>query len=150
VHSLEVLSWEHDCFDLRVACSKGTYIRSLAADIGERLGCGAHLAGLRRTRIGQLRLEQAVQLVAIEAAMVDQRLGYLKPTDFLSLDLPRADLGEDDSGRMRHGQSIRWLGEGGSRWRLYGSDGRFLGVGVMEDGWLQPKRLVTNGEAVVT
>lgn len=128
--------------EIEVSCSKGTYVRTLAADIGEALGCGAHLTALRRTRIGDLGLAGAVTLEGLEALEPAARDASLAPADALVSKLPRADLSGAEVARILHGQAVRWNGAAGERWRLYG-DGRFLGLaGMTEDGWLQPKRLL--------
>lgn len=143
IHSLELSDWTGSGFTLDVACSKGTYIRSLAADIGERLGCGAHLAALRRTAIGRLSLDQAIGLNVLESLSPEELEARLNPADALLVGVPRADLTEGDTGRVLHGQAIRWAGDAGTRLRLYGADGRFLGTGeVGLGGLLQPRRLV--------
>lgn len=142
IHELSVLSFAGDTAVIDVACSKGTYIRTLAADIGELLGCGAHLTALRRTRIGKLGVDAAATLEQLEGLAPEQRDACLAPADALVADLPRADLGADEVARILHGQAVRWNGEGGERWRLYG-DQRFLGIATLTaDGWLQPKRLL--------
>lgn len=132
-----------DRFVVDVRCSKGTYVRTLAADIGERLGCGAHLAALRRTWIGALDVEQAHTLPVLEAMSVEARDAMLLPPDSLLSDLVEARLDMTESTRLRHGQAIRWSGEEGSRLRAYDSERRFIGVcRQLADGWLQPLRLV--------
>lgn len=143
IHEIRLLAWHGDKFDIEVACSKGTYIRTLAADIGAALGCGAHLAALRRTRIGALDIGDAVGLDVLEALDTAERDSRLHPADALLAKLPKAELGEADTQRVLHGQGVRWAGEGGARYRLMACDGRFLGVGEMSaDGWLNPKRLI--------
>ncbi len=143
IDTLTLTAWEGERFDLEVSCSKGTYVRSLAADIGAALGCGAHLAGLRRTRIGTLDVADAVGLdvlAAIDPAARDERLAL---PDALLAKLPRAELSEPDTQRILHGQAVRWTGRPGDRYRYYGHDGHFLGLGVLAaDGWLNPKRLI--------
>ena len=144
IHSLTLLDWSGERFDLEVSCSKGTYIRTLAADIGAALGCGAHLAALRRTHIGSLAIADAIGLTAIETLDIEARDARLQLPDALLAKLPRADISEADSQRILHGQGIRWVGEEeGHRYRIYGPEGRFFGVGeVTADGWLNPKRLI--------
>jgi tRNA pseudouridine55 synthase len=143
IHSLSLLGWRGENFDLEVACSKGTYVRTLAADIGAALGCGAHLSALRRTRIGALDIADAVGLAALDALELADRDARLQAPDALLAKLPRADISEADSLRVLHGQGIRWVGEVGHRYRIYGPESRFLGLGeVNADGWLNPKRLV--------
>lgn len=145
VHSLDLLAFDGLSATVDVACSKGTYVRTLASDLGTTLGCGAHLSMLRRTGIGALRVDDAVALEFLEALPADSRDSALSPPDSLLSGLPAARLTEGDKGRMLHGQAVRWLGESGQRLRLYGADGDFIGVGEMaQDGWLHPKRLVAS------
>jgi tRNA pseudouridine55 synthase len=145
IHALRLLGWAGDRFDLEVDCSKGTYVRTLAADIGEALGCGAHLAALRRTRVGMLDLGRAVTLEAIEALPAGERDGLLLPADALLADLPLAEVDARETERLRHGQPVRWNGMPSCRSRLYGPEG-FIGLGeCTDDGWLKPKRLVATG-----
>ena len=93
---------------IEVLCSKGTYIRTLACDIGEALGCGAHLTGLRRTATGGFTLDEALQLADIEALEMPQREALLLPADILVRHLPEAELAADEAGRFMHGQPVRF------------------------------------------
>jgi tRNA pseudouridine55 synthase len=84
VYAFEVLRTSTDAFDARIECSSGTYVRSLVAEVGERLGCGAHVAHLRRTRIGHLSVEDATQLDALAPDVlrtVDEVLAHLARVD---------------------------------------------------------------------
>jgi tRNA pseudouridine55 synthase len=74
VHRLELLSYEHPSLDVMIECSKGTYVRALARDIGEKLGCGAHLADLTRTRVGAFRLEDCLKMSEVTEESLRQRL----------------------------------------------------------------------------
>ncbi len=142
IHGIDLLAWRGDSFDLRVACSKGTYIRTLAADIGSALGCGAHLAALRRTRVGSLDIAQAVTLETLEATAVELRDSLLQPTDALLAGLAAEQLGETDAARLLRGQPIPWHGMPSCQRRLFGPQG-FIGLGeITTDGWLKPKRLI--------
>ena len=128
-------------FDVR--CSKGTYVRTLAADIGERLGCGAHLAALRRTGIGTLDIAQAHSLATLEGLTAEARDALLLPPDSLLAGLAEARLDFADAARLRHGQAVRWSGEEAARLRVYDAENLFIGVcRQVADGWLQPLRLV--------
>jgi len=148
IHEIRLLAWDGTQFEIEVSCSKGTYIRTLAADIGAALGCGAHLAALRRTRIGALDLAAAIGLADLETLALDERDSRLAPADALLAALPAIELSEADAGRILHGQGARCGGTVHQRCRLYAPAGRFLGLGeVSADGWLNPKRLVA--EAVV-
>lgn len=131
-------------FAVEVRCSKGTYVRTLAADIGERLGCGAHLAALRRTGIGVLEVAQAHSLAVLEGLAGEAaRDALLLPPDSLLASLGEVRLDAADATRIRHGQAVRWSGEEGRRLRVYDAEGGFIGVcRQLADGWLQPLRLV--------
>jgi tRNA pseudouridine55 synthase len=130
-------------FVMEVFCSKGTYVRTLAADIGELLGCGAHLAGLRRTGIGSLDVAAAHTLTRLADLAADARDALLLPADSLLTGLAEARLDLADASRLRHGQAVRWSGEEGAKLRVYDKEHRFIGVcRLTEDGWLQPQRLV--------
>lgn len=139
--------------ELRVACSKGTYVRTLAADIGERLGCGAYLSALRRERVGSLRVEDAVSLERLEAMSPEQRSARLAPVDFLLAGLQKAELDDVHARRFLHGQRLRIAPAGArkrdgareQRVRVY-CRGALLGVATLEDGLLVPARLVGGAE----
>ena len=128
-------------FELSVRCSKGTYIRTLAEDIGQALGCGACLAGLRRTLTGGYSLDEAHTLEAIEAMPFEARDSLLLPVDSLLADLPEVALVANDASRLAHGQAVRHDGLPGQK-RVYGPDGRFLGLGEQRDGTLYPARMM--------
>jgi tRNA pseudouridine55 synthase len=145
VHELELLERKQDVLEVRVRCSKGTYIRQLAADLGSALGCGAHLAALRRTAVGAFRVEQAVSLEALEAASEAERAARLLPADSLLGELPRLDLDQAQAERFLMGQAIASGGtQGGGACRVYGA-GTLLGIGSLEDGVLQPRRSIARG-----
>ncbi|MDR1229321.1 MAG: tRNA pseudouridine(55) synthase TruB [Azoarcus sp.] len=146
ISELTLLAFEGERFTLRVACSKGTYIRTLATDIGAALGCGAHLDALRRTHVGVFDLTASITLETLEAASPAQRDALLAPVDTLAAIFPRLDLDDGDARRILQGQPLRLPRQGGEnpgdRVRLYGPGG-FLGLGQWkEDGGLWPKRLV--------
>ena len=130
---------------LSVECSKGTYIRTLAEDIGEALGCGAHLCKLVRTGIGRFRLEQAHRFEGIEALSEGAPPGLLLPVDALVLDLPEVALPGPLEAAFRQGQAVSTPHAAEGRVRVYAADGRFLGVGLAEaSGGLRPKRLLSS------
>lgn len=140
IRELEILSFAEDSLKLRVKCSKGTYVRVLAADLGEALGCGAHLAALRRTEVGDLDLAHAVTLAALEAMAEEERPACLRPVDALLQSLPAIHLEGDAAKRFQHGNPVEAVGAEKSR--VYVDD-RLVGVGeVGSDGRLWPKRLV--------
>ena len=142
IHAIDCLSFGGDSLTLRTACSKGTYIRVLAADVGQALGCGAHLAGLRRTRVGDLDLGAAVTLAQLEALDEAGRAGCLQPVDTLLRSLPAAILEGEAAERFRHGNPVDLPAGLSGKIRVY-VDGRLIGVGEpAPDGRLWPKRLV--------
>ena len=145
IEKLEILEFADELLTVEVTCSKGTYIRVLAEDIGEALGCGAHLASLRRTKVGALSLEDAVTLQALETMSVDERLATLKPLDALMQTLPAVHLSESDRVRFCHGQRLALGLQSSPRVRVYGPDGQMVGTArVNERGVLEPERLIAN------
>jgi tRNA pseudouridine55 synthase len=129
---------------LSVACSKGTYIRVLAEDIGKALACGACLAALRREAVGGMTLSPgSVTLEQLEDLAPAQRDALLLPPDTLVASLPRLDLDSVAAGRILRGQSVQHdrAGETGLA-RIYGPDRTFLGVvEVTSPGHILPRRL---------
>jgi tRNA pseudouridine55 synthase len=137
---------------LRVACGKGTYIRTLAEDIGQALACGAHLIALRRTLIGGMSIAQAVTLDALDALPEEERNRRLLPPDALLQYLPAVDLDGTQSQRFMHGNTVAVaIGEAGGKCRVYGAGG-LLGIGLLDaSGTLYPRRLVAqNNEPPAT
>ncbi len=142
IHAIDVLSLAGDVLSLRVACSKGTYIRVLAADIGKALGCGAHLTGLRRTVVGDLGLAGSVTLAELEALDEAGRSEHLKPVDALLHSLPLVTVAGEAAERFRHGNPVDLAAGLAGKIRVY-ADGRLIGIGEPgADGRLWPKRLV--------
>ncbi|MCK6412451.1 MAG: tRNA pseudouridine(55) synthase TruB [Azonexus sp.] len=142
IHVLDLLDFAGDVARIRVCCSKGTYIRVLAADIGRVLGCGAHLSALRRTRVADLDLANAVTLAELEALAEEARPARLAPVDALLSSLPQVELDPAAAERFSHGNPVALLPGPGGKIRVYAA-GRLLGVGEPgTDGRLWPKRLV--------
>lgn len=128
---------------LRVRCGKGTYIRTLAADLGTALGCGAALATLVRTRVGPYALERAVSWPEIrDARHGAQFWERLWPCDSALVDLPAAMLDAADAVKFVHGREVATTGVTDGRVRVYGGSGTLLGVGVTRGTWLKPERLL--------
>ncbi len=140
IHELTLLAFAGDDVSLRVRCSKGTYIRTLAEDIGRTLGCGAHLTVLRRTGVGPLELGGARTLAEIEAVAEEAREALLLPVDTLLRGLPRVVLDEAASLRFGNGNPVD--ADIAGPCRVYAGD-RLLGLGLGDGaGRLHPKRLV--------
>ncbi|MCA7997514.1 tRNA pseudouridine(55) synthase TruB [Burkholderia metallica] len=145
--ALDLLACDLPDVTFRVTCSKGTYVRTLAEDIGEALGCGAHLTMLRRTGVGALTLEHAVTLDALSDAAESARDAWLQPVDALMSTFPAVRLDEASAKRFLHGQRLP-LSElapvaaaDGERVRVYDAT-RLLGVARKANGVLAPERLV--------
>jgi len=147
---LQLMHWDALRPTVRVECGKGTYVRVLAQDIGAALGCGAHLAALRRTRVGHLRLEQATSLAQLEVQDLAQRRAGLLPVDALLSSLPGVALDAEAAARFAHGQKVAPPGLGLAavpRLRVYDAAGRLAGVARWDGAWLEPVRLVAQAEA---
>ncbi len=130
-------------FSVRIRCSAGTYIRSLAHEIGEQLGCGGHLLALRRTAVGSFRLEQAIGLEAFEQLAAAGRANErIIPLDEIPLDLPAVILSASEVEDVRHGRSIeRRVTASGLYCRLLDAEGRLLAIGeiVAQGAAVQPR-----------
>ena len=143
VHVSRDAKFEEDRFTLRVACSKGTYIRTLAEDIGAALGCGAHLCGLRRTGTGTFQVGDAVSIDELAKLSEIERDGLLRPPDSLVTQLPMVLLDQSVELRFCQGQAVATLAAPVGVCRVYGADRRFLGLAEQgADGRLSPKRLL--------
>ena len=150
IHRLDLRGVEGDELRIFVSCSKGTYIRVLAEDLGRVLGCGACLSGLRREAVGTFRLSGgAVSLEQIERMAPGERDAVLLPADALVFSLPRVDLDPEAALRLSHGQRVahRAVPDEGLA-RIYGPGGIFLGVAeVRAQGQIVPRRLVSGASA---
>jgi tRNA pseudouridine55 synthase len=146
IHRFDLLSRDGDSLVVRVECSKGTYVRTLASDLGAFLGCGAHLTALRRTRIGPFDLNGSITLADLEALPAEDREARLSPVDALLEHLPRLAFDAEQTRSFTHGQSAAGIeGVVGAMYRAYDST-RFLGVGTLaEGGLLVPTRLMATG-----
>lgn len=145
IHELQLLRFEGDRLDLRVRCSKGTYVRTLVEDIGRALGCGAHLSALRRTAAGDFRVEHALSLARLQDAPEAERDRWLLPVDELLAGLPRVELPGPQADRFCRGQAIPTAGAPSGRCRVYRKQGGLLGLGESGlQGELRPSRLVAH------
>lgn len=138
IHSLEVEVGETECdYTLTVHCSKGTYIRTLCADIGARLGCGGAMSDLERLASGGFALEDCYTLDALEAMEYEQRCELLRPIESLFSSLPSVKLQPffeklSRSGNEIYQKKIKTDFDLGTRVRLYGTDG-FYALGEVRD-----------------
>ncbi len=147
IHALELGEVQGQEFDLQVHCSKGTYVRTLAEDIGEALGCGAHVTALRRTGVGPYTGMEMISMEQVEQAALDGNEALdalLLPVDTALSDWPAVHLNQDASYYLKMGQAVVVPKAPTSGWvRLYEEPERFVGVGVVQDdGRIAPKRLL--------
>jgi len=147
IHAIELLEGEGDRWTIDVSCSKGTYVRTLAEGIGEKLGCGAHLAALRRTGSGRLGIESALTIEALEALSPDALDAALLPADALVADWPKVILLAEDAGRFLAGVRRRLPLADAANVRVYGPGGAFLGSAHVAGGELIASRLLSPAEA---
>ncbi|MBP0589926.1 tRNA pseudouridine(55) synthase TruB [Paraburkholderia sp. LEh10] len=149
IHTLELIACALPDVTFRVTCSKGTYVRTLAEDIGEALGCGAHLVMLRRTGVGTLTLAHSVTLDALSDATESERDAWLQPVDALLSTFPRVQLDVEATRRFLHGQRLRLADlavdnelRQAERARVYSCEDKLLGVARVTEGVLAPERLI--------
>ena len=144
IHAITIVAGHGDEWTLDVTCSKGTYIRTLAEDIGEALGCGAHLAALRRTASGALTLEGACTLEQLGAMSEAERDAMLKAADALLEDWPVVRLDAEGAGRFLSGVRRRLPLADAAHVRVYGPEPKaFLGGGHIAGGELISTRLLS-------
>ncbi|MBS0440326.1 MAG: tRNA pseudouridine(55) synthase TruB [Proteobacteria bacterium] len=147
IHSIAIVEGDHERWVLDVRCSKGTYIRTLAEDIGETLGCGAHLAALRRSGSGGLTLDRAVTLEALDAMSEAERDAQLLPADALLADCPEVRLGAEDAARFLAGMRRRLALADAPQVRVFGPEPQaFLGSAHIVAGELISTRLLSPTE----
>ena len=131
---------------LEVSCSKGTYIRVLAEDLGAALACGAHLVGLRRTEVGHLSLEQSFTIESIQQGLKDSA-SYILPVDALLQTLPHLTVDEQQAKRLEMGQRVPLnLPSIEALVRIYRATAaphNFIGTADWRSGVLHPKRLIS-------
>jgi len=147
IHSLALGEVEGNEFVLDVHCSKGTYVRTLAEDIGEALGCGAHVVALRRTGVGPYTGMDMVSMEQVEQAALESKEALdalLLPVDTALGQWPAVRLDPDSSYYLKMGQPVVVPRAPTEGWvRLYEGEDRFIGVGqIQDDGKVAPKRLL--------
>lgn len=145
IDSFIVKSWDGARLEVEIACSKGTYVRTLAHDLGERLGCGAHVVALRRLGAGLLGVDRAVTLETLaELPDPGQRAAWLQPMDAILGTIPSVQLTALATHYLRQGQPVSARHDAVPGWvRLYDADNQFLGMGqVLDDGRVAPRRLL--------
>ena len=148
IYSVNLVSIRGEQLRIDVKCSKGAYVRTLAEDIGKRLGCGAYLTELRRTAVAGFGLESAITLEALESAGTAAAEALLRPEVLVS-GLPRLVLDQDRAQAICQGRTIRAEGLAAGDTALFGPGERFLGVGVADGtGGMAAERLLATAETV--
>jgi tRNA pseudouridine55 synthase len=144
VHALDLLAFGDGIVTVSVHCSKGTYIRVLAEDLGEALGCGAHLAALRRTASGPFTVEAARTFEVLDSLDEPGRDRQLLAPDTLVEHLPALALDPESSWAAVHGQAFWRPRQRVGEWlRLYDGTGEFIGIAeVDEEGRVAPRRML--------
>jgi tRNA pseudouridine55 synthase len=144
IHELQLNSFFGNEMDITVRCSKGTYIRTLAEDIGKALGCGAHLIGLRRIAIAHFDLDNSYNLLQLAAMSEVERDACILPMDALMPDMPKLQLDEVQVLRLAQGQRLGLdTGLPDGKISLHGPQG-FIGTGMLQGRRLAPERLLSN------
>jgi tRNA pseudouridine55 synthase len=158
IHALEIVEWDdadpiHPVTVIDVHCSAGTYIRALARDLGERLGCGAYLGALTRTASGPFALEQAHALDEVRAELAAGRVERLLLPPDAGLVMPRLELGGEDLAALTKGQVVRvrgtpppGLADGGLT-RVVDPAGRLAAVARLQAGRLHPDKVFEVAQA---
>ncbi len=140
IYALELLAWESPDLTLRVAASSGTYIRSLAHDLGQALGPGGHITALRRTAVGEFTVAETVSLDALTSENV---AGFLRPPEMAVAHLPRVAFNEEEAARLGNGRRVAAPGDVASgEAAAFGPGGRFLGVVAAEGGGWRPRKMI--------
>jgi tRNA pseudouridine55 synthase len=143
VIALEIVGWSPPAAVLRVECSKGTYIRALAEDLGQALGTCAHLSGLRRTASGAFVIGDGITLDALDALDVDARDALLRPIDAPLAAMPRLELAEGEATALLQGRGLTAATRAAGRYRAY-CENRFIGIVAIEEGLARPLRMARN------
>ncbi len=146
IYRLDLLDWNGRVLRIEVECSRGTYIRVLAHELGQRAGCGAHLAALVRSRVGPFSVADAFPLIPAAPPSLAELQAALHPLDAMLLSLPAAILDEAEELRLMHGRALAGPalpGAEGGLGRAYGADGELLGLLTFQasTGWAPTKVL---------
>ncbi len=141
IYALTVAAYEPPLLDLRIVCSSGTYIRSLAHDLGQTLGCGGHITALRRTAVGEFTAQDAVPLDALSP---ENWSSYLQPPDVAVAHLPAIQLEAEEAAELRYGRPVTAASGApeGTLLRVYNDAGHLLGVAEAEGGLLRVRKNV--------
>ena len=132
IHTIELLNYEGDQLSLRIKCSKGTYIRTLAEDIGAQLNVGAYLTGLRRTNIGNFNIESALEIEKIEKTKEGERNKLLLLPEELLNKYEKIVLSFNEENAIKDGKILEQKTKIPGLYRLYGVNNDFIGLGEID------------------
>ncbi len=155
IKHLSLQHWDgQERLSIEVICSKGTYIRVLAEDIGRALGCGAYLTALRRTLVGGFAIDRAVTLESLDSLELLARDRLLMPPEMLAMDLPALNLDVASQSALGNGRKVLCTNSATSlgEHRIYNSHGVFMGIGDVvqqaDEIWLAPVRMMSTAGAM--
>lgn len=140
IHAIDILAYDYPRLDVRIHCGKGTYVRSLARDLGTRLGCGGHVTSLRRERVGPFTVNEAVTL----EASAEEAHAHLQPLSAAVGELPAITLTAEEVVRLRHGQRLPRDDAAGTV-AVFDSQGGLVAVARAEGGVLAPEKVLPEG-----
>lgn len=140
IYDLQLRKWDTPFLQLEITCSSGTYVRSLAYDLGQELGCGGHITTLKRTAVGDFSLAQAVTLDELQKG---EWTRCLLPADTAVQHLPKIELGPEDVQRVQFGQRFERRDDhpNAPLVRVYEPEGRFLGIVTNKENSWQPHKI---------
>ena len=145
ISELKLLNYENNIIKFEVSCSKGTYIRTLAEDIANKLGMDGYLIDLRRTKIGNLNVQDALSLDKIEALSIVKRKNFIRPTEVLVDEYPKIILIESEENLIKNGQTIQLPKKVNAEiYRLFSKKNTFIGLGEIDNNnLLKAVRLIS-------
>ncbi len=154
IYALSIVAWTPPVVRLDVRCGPGTYVRALARDLGEVLGCGAHLSALRRTSSGDFAVSEATSLDRLrQAAQAEAIAELLHPLDAAFAHLPALHLGAEDAQRLALGQWVRVEADpgNGTQARVYGPDGQFVALVTLDQdtGLWRPRKVFADPREMI-
>ncbi len=140
IFELDLYCWQSPEIQVRLVCSSGTYVRVIAHDLGRSLGCGAYLMGLRRTAVGNHRVDTAIPLADLQKSGWQD---YLQPSDIAVSHLPGVVLAEEEAVSLYHGQRVPHYSESvESLVRAYDENGRFIGILTSDEQYWSAKKIL--------
>lgn len=149
IYNIDFLDYQNGVVSLEVSCSKGTYIRSLIADIGDKLGCGAHVIKLRRTGFAHIDITQAIKFCDLEALKTDdfsQLDAKIFKSEYMMPNIHSITIDEQQSIDIRYGRQAKVENQSDNLVKIFDKTSVFLGIGEIKGNYLQPKRLFVDNE----